>query len=278
MNLMNPSVFQAAAAGLSRTLEGLIGAHQAASLPKTRPFCPHRQRADKASAHLLGQLLEQAEAPTSAQLAAVATQLCDLTWNWLDRISPNCRRDQLQAEATLKRALARLSPESFCHSVRVAHLAARFVVELGLDVVDGPFYREMRLAGILHDIGKLCLPLAILEKPGRLTNAEYTIVQLHPILGERMLREAGLSHLAPAVRSHHERWDGRGYPDHKPAGSTPLAARIIALADSYDAMTGLRPYRKPATRAQAVAELRAGAGTQFDPELVERFVAMILAD
>jgi len=274
MNLMNPSVFQAAATGLSRTLECLIGVHQAPSLPKTRPFCPHRERANKASTYLLGELMAQSEAPTADQLGAAATQLCGLTWTWLERISPNCRRDKLQAEATLKRALARLSPESFCHSVRVAHLAARFVVELGLDVVDGPFYQEMRLAGILHDIGKLCLPLEILEKPGKLTKAEYTVVQLHPVLGEMLLRDAGLSHLAPAVRSHHERWDGRGYPDHKPAGSTPLAARIIALADSYDAMTGLRP----STRQQAVAELRAGAGTQFDPELVERFVAMIMAE
>lgn len=275
MNLMNPSVFQAAATGLSRTLGTMIGAHKVASLPKTRPHCLHRARADKSSAYLLREL---PETPTAAQLETVAGQLCGLTWNWLERMSPNCRRDKLQAEATLKRALARLSPESFCHSVRVAHLASKFVVELGLDRVDGALHQEMRLAGILHDIGKLCLPLEILEKPGRLTNSEYTIVQLHPVLGEMLLRDAGLHGLAPAVRSHHERWDGRGYPDHKPAGSTPLAARIIALADSYDAMTGLRPYRKPATRLEAVGELRAGAGGQFDPELVERFVAMILAD
>ena len=166
-------------------------------------------------------------------------------------------------------------PYTHGHSRRVASYAVALGTELEL------MQNELDLlwvAGILHDIGKLCLPLEILEKPGRLTNAEYTVVQLHPVLGEMLLRDAGLSHLAPAVRSHHERWDGRGYPDHKPAGSTPLAARIIALADSYDAMTGLRPYRKPATRLEAVAELRTGAGGQFDPELVERFVAMILAD
>ena len=130
------------------------------------------------------------------------------------------------------------------------------------------------MASLLHDVGKIGVPHTILRKPGRLTDAEFAIVKQHVVLGEVLIREIpSLEEVRSAVVSHHERWDGGGYPHGLRGESIPLLGRIIAVADAYSAMTSDRPYRKSLSPEEAVAELRQCAGTQFDPQLVELFVA-----
>jgi len=127
---------------------------------------------------------------------------------------------------------------------------------------------------LLHDIGKLAVPPEILRKPGPLNEEEWKAMRAHPTLGFQILKKDDeISPLARAVvRSHHERWDGTGYPEGLPADRIPLGARIIFVADAYDAMTSDRVYRRKLSTQDALAELQRCAGTQFDPEVVAAFV------
>ncbi|HJW75102.1 MAG TPA: HD domain-containing phosphohydrolase [Thermoleophilia bacterium] len=133
--------------------------------------------------------------------------------------------------------------------------------------------RIVRVAGLLHDVGKIGVPDGILRKPGRLTDEEYEVVKQHPTLGEVIIREIpDLEEICGAIVAHHERWDGAGYPHGLKGESIPLLARILGVADAYSAMTSDRPYRMGMSPQEAIAELRACAGSQFDPALVELFV------
>jgi HD-GYP domain-containing protein (c-di-GMP phosphodiesterase class II) len=126
------------------------------------------------------------------------------------------------------------------------------------------------VAGLLHDIGKIGIPDNVLNKPGQLTGEEWSLVRAHPALGASILAKAPmLSDIIPIVAAHHERFDGRGYPGNAAGENIPLAARILAVADAYDAMTSNRPYRHAMSRQAALDELRSNAGTQFDPNIVE---------
>ncbi len=127
----------------------------------------------------------------------------------------------------------------------------------------------VRHGALLHDVGKLAIPNEILHKPGPLTDAEWRVMAEHPVIGERILRRTPqLGHLAPIVRHEHERWDGCGYPDGLAGTDIPIASRIILACDAYNAMITTRPYREAMSVADAVAELRAKSGTQFDPDVV----------
>ena len=132
----------------------------------------------------------------------------------------------------------------------------------------------------MHDVGKLAVPDAILNKPGRLTETEWAIMRQHTVVGARMLTAAGpgLAEVAPIVRASHERVDGRGYPDGLTGDRIPLESRIVAACDAFDAMTSDRPYRCAMPVDEAVAELRANAGTQLDPRIVEALVAVVSRD
>ncbi|MBC8160977.1 MAG: response regulator [Roseiflexaceae bacterium] len=130
--------------------------------------------------------------------------------------------------------------------------------------------------GILHDIGKIGVSEAILTKPDALTSDERLQMEKHPEIGARIVSQMRFaSKVEPIVRHHHERWDGRGYPDSIGGASIPIGARIVAIADSYDAMTTDRPYRAALSQEESIARLDAGAGTQWDPVLVEQFVTLI---
>lgn len=132
--------------------------------------------------------------------------------------------------------------------------------------------QDLNQAGMLHDIGKTQLPPEILYKPGKLTEEEYQLMKMHPILGERMIAPIkSLRHLCPIIRGHHERWDGKGYPDGLSGQAIPLGARIIAIADVFDALVAERPYKTglPVERVKAI--LQEGRGTHFDPELTDAF-------
>jgi HD-GYP domain-containing protein (c-di-GMP phosphodiesterase class II) len=153
------------------------------------------------------------------------------------------------------------------HSKGVVALALLVGRELGLDATEE---RRLEFAALLHDVGKIHVPDEILNKPGRLTEAEWAIVRRHPEDGQRMLDRVGgaLSEVGEVVRSHHERWDGGGYPDGLTGTDIPLGSRIISACDAFSAMTTDRSYRPARPVAEALVELRACSGTQFDPRVV----------
>jgi HD-GYP domain-containing protein (c-di-GMP phosphodiesterase class II) len=135
----------------------------------------------------------------------------------------------------------------------------------------------MRIAGVLHDIGKLAVADAVLHKPGALTPEEWEDVRRHSEVGARILSHAGLNDVAAWVLAHHERVDGLGYPAGLEAEQIPLEARILAVADAYEAMTADRPYRRALGASRAEEELAACAGRQFDPRVVGAFRRAVLA-
>jgi len=161
------------------------------------------------------------------------------------------------------------------HSQRVGELAARVAARLGADAEQ---VELARLAGSLHDLGKLAIPEEILRKAAPLTTPERRIVERHPQTGFRMLASLGVDRVAATVLHHHERWDGSGYPDGLEGEAIPLAARIVFVADAFDAMTSERVFGGRLTCEQALGELRRCAGSQFDPRVVDAFVAEIEAD
>lgn len=134
--------------------------------------------------------------------------------------------------------------------------------------------RTLYWAGMLHDLGKLAVPEAILRKPGRLTSEEFDVIKMHPARGADLLLQISgdFADIAAGVRSHHERWDGGGYPDRLSGESIPMIARILAVVDVYEAVTSVRPYRGPMSREQARSMLVDGSGRHFDPHVVETFL------
>ena len=176
------------------------------------------------------------------------------------------RAARFRAAASLARAVDARDVYTGSHSQRVAELAARMARRLGLPDEE---VELTRLAASLHDLGKLAIPEEILRKPGPLTEPERMVLERHPQIGFRMLESLGVDPVADWVLHHHERWDGSGYPDGLPGDQIPLGARIIFVADAYDAMTSERVYRRRVLPEQAIAELQRCAGTQFDPEIVD---------
>ena len=178
-----------------------------------------------------------------------------------------------RAAASLAKAVDARDTYTGSHSERVSELAARVAVRIGLDAEQ---VELTRLAGSLHDLGKLAIPEEILRKPGTLTDSERLVLERHPQIGFRMLDSLGVDPVADLVLHHHERWDGAGYPDGQRADGIPLGARIIFVADAYDAMTSDRIYRPKRSSEAALTELRRCAGTQFDPGIVAAFTEEIL--
>lgn len=151
------------------------------------------------------------------------------------------------------------------HTRRVATLAARLALAFGLDATEA---RMVGLAGRLHDIGKIGIPDSVLQKPERLNEEEHASMQEHTIIGAEIIsRVPSLRSLVPVIRAHHERWDGEGYPDGLAGIAIPLGARIVAVADAYDAIITERHYQPARDSARAFDELRRCAGTQFDPDI-----------
>jgi two-component system cell cycle response regulator len=148
----------------------------------------------------------------------------------------------------------------------VAELAQRIALRMSLSAAEA---RDVRYAAMLHDIGKVAVPSEILLKPGPLTEEEWLVMRSHAAVGgDLVARIDAFSHLAPAVRASHERWDGGGYPDGLAGEAIPLAARIITACDTYDAIVTDRPYRPARSSAEAREELRRVAGTQLDRRVV----------
>lgn len=158
------------------------------------------------------------------------------------------------------------------HSRRVAMLTRHLARAVGLD--DATAHR-MHIAGLVHDVGKIGVPERVLGKPGKLTDSEFEAIKQHPAIGHRILRDIpDFDDILGGVLYHHERWDGRGYPHGISGNDIPLAARLIALADTFDAMCSTRTYRQALTRTAVLDEIAQCASTQFDPELVPAFLSL----
>jgi diguanylate cyclase (GGDEF)-like protein/putative nucleotidyltransferase with HDIG domain len=182
------------------------------------------------------------------------------------------RAARYRAAASLAKAVDARDTYTGSHSERVAELAARLAMRLGLDA---EHVELTRLAGSLHDLGKLAIPEELLRKTGELTDSERLVLQRHPQIGYRMLDSLGVDPVAEIVLHHHERWDGAGYPEGLRGEESPLGARIIFVVDAYDAMTSDRVYRARLTHDDALSELRRCSGTQFDPLIVDTFAKVL---
>ncbi len=161
-------------------------------------------------------------------------------------------------------------PGTAGHSRRVSDHARDLAQRMGLSAAEA---NRIARAGTVHDVGKTCMPGAVLSKPGPLDPRERDLVRGHAAIGAAMVGQLGDPELTAYVRHHHERFDGSGYPDRLAGTEIPLGARILAVADTFDALTSNRPYRRSLTHSQALDLLGAEAGTQLDPEVVACFDA-----
>jgi two-component system, cell cycle response regulator len=202
--------------------------------------------------------------PDDARTASAVLQLADQRM-YADK-GDSRRGGRARTRDVLMQVLSERTPELHEHVGGVGHLVTLVAQEFGLDSEQTD---ELLRAAELHDIGKLAIPDEILDKPGPLDDSEWQFMHQHPIVGERILNaDPALRPVARLVRASHERWDGAGYPDQLSGTAIPLGARIIAACDAYDAMTSDRCYRAACSPADATAELRRMAGSQFDPTVV----------
>jgi putative nucleotidyltransferase with HDIG domain len=179
---------------------------------------------------------------------------------------------QSQRARVALRALRAL-PALCAHDWRVCVLADRLAAASALSRSDR---RVVRLGALLHDVGKCAIPHQILRKPGSLTEQEWVVMRRHPVIGAELLAQLHVSaSVVASVRHHHERWDGSGYPDGLCGEAIPLPARVIALADVYDAMLSDRPYQAARPTATAQAVIAAERGTMFDPALADQLLSLV---
>ena len=184
------------------------------------------------------------------------------------------QRQTTEALTALITALEAREAYTKGHSVRVAQYSLAIASQLGLDE---QARHRLNMAALLHDIGKIGVPDNILLKEDKLTNEEYAIMKQHPEIGARILSSVeSLSELLPVIRHHHERHDGRGYPDGLTGTAIPLLSKIISVADTYDAMTTTRPYRKGLTAEEARKELMSLRDMQWSGEIVDAFLTGLM--
>ena len=177
---------------------------------------------------------------------------------------------QEQAARCILKALDQKDHYTFGHSMRVTYFALAVGKELNLTPEKE---YELELSALFHDIGKIGIPDRVLNKPARLDDEEFLIMKQHPVKSAEILSGfAGFENVAKAAKHHHERFDGRGYPDGLKGDEIPTFSRIILIADTFDAMTSTRPYRKGLPYQVAFEELTQFSGSQFDPELVKLFI------
>lgn len=191
--------------------------------------------------------------------------------NQLREANEELRRLFMGSIKALAQALEAKDEYTQGHSERVAEVAVGIAQYLSLGDSE---INDMWLAGFLHDIGKIGIQETVLNKPGKLTACEWELIQQHPVLAERILCPIEeLSEVIKVVRHHHERYDGSGYPDGLAGNEIPLGARILSVADAYDALTSKRPYRDALSHEDAIAVLNEAAGSQFDPVMVRAFLS-----
>ena len=213
-----------------------------------------------------------------ADISSYDTLLLEASVSHLGSVLQTARLYEDQAKmflgtiSSLIRALDAKDQYTRGHSDRVAALARQLALSIG---VDEKTAERFHIAGLLHDVGKIGVPESVLCKPGRLTDDEFAFIMRHPEIGYRILDGVpGMEDLLPGVMHHHERYDGKGYPHGLAGEDIPLIARILCLADTFDAMSSNRAYRSAMTRETVLAEIEKCAGSQFDPELAPVFVGL----
>lgn len=173
---------------------------------------------------------------------------------------------------SISSALDSKDPYTHGHSLRVTLYSLILAKEMGFDE---KLLEEIETAGLLHDIGKIAIPQNILCKPGKLTDEEFAVMKSHPNNSERLILSVKkLAGISSWLKAHHERWDGKGYPDGLKGDEIPLSSRIVAIADTYDAMTSTRSYRKALDHEVAIEEIKRCSGSQFDPNLAGKFIEL----
>ena len=270
-------------ARLGERLAGAVGAEHAYRMGGDEfcVLCPQEEGIDPVGAGRLalsergeGFVIEAAHGsvllPAEAHEAAEALGRADRRM-YADKAGGR-RSTEEQSRDVLLRALEAHHPDLGEHGTDVGQLAEAVASRLGLH---GQSLSIVRQAADLHDIGKVAIPGSILDKPGRLDADEWAFIERHTVVGERILSAApALASVAGVVRSSHERYDGTGYPDRLAGEAIPIGARIVAVCDAFAAMTSERPYQPKVSTADALAELRRCAGSQFDPNVVHAFVAV----
>ena len=203
--------------------------------------------------------------------------LARLVAEQLEREEVEAEKRRLEVRATgvgaLLAALVARDGYTGAHTEAVVDHSVAVARRMGLNEEE---VVEVEQAALLHDVGKIGIGDAILNKPQALSDAEWEIMRMHPTIGEEIVASTkGLAHLAPAIRAEHERWDGKGYPDGLKGEEIPLASRIILVCDTFHAMTSDRPYRKALDVEAALSELEGNAGAQFCPRVVEAFLEVV---
>jgi len=201
--------------------------------------------------------------------------LADVDAQMLEALAYHLEKADIETAETFANAVELRDGFGGHHSLAVAESVTRMLDELQLDEVQS---QMMRLAALIYDIGKIGVPVDVLNAKGELGSEQLDAIRQHPEIGKQLIESTvRLARTIPAVLHHHERWDGTGYPDGMKGEEIPIAARVIAICDSYEAMISDRPYRSALTKEEALAELRNEAGKQFDPNLVERFISCLPA-
>jgi HD-GYP domain-containing protein (c-di-GMP phosphodiesterase class II) len=236
----------------------------------------------KHDGRVIGLLMAGNKRGPDAELSSFETQFLDATADFLGVFHENLARFAEQQEmflGILRALTASIDAKDRYtrgHSERVGLMASKMAAALGLEK---QLVEQYRTAGIVHDVGKIGVPEAVLTKPGRLTEEEFAQIKLHPEIGYKILKDIPvLAPVLPGVLWHHERWDGRGYPSQLGGEDIPLIARVLALADTFDAMSSNRSYRPALSRPKVLEEIRNSAGTQFDPSLAPLFISLDFAD
>jgi len=206
-------------------------------------------------------MLKQLYVQTKKQAETIKELNLKLTTNYYETID------------TLRRAVDKKDPYTRGHSDRVGYISALIARELKLSEDE---IERIRLGGSFHDIGKIGIKDSILTKPGKLTEEEYEEIKKHPVIGYELLEKNNIfKDVLMAIRNHHERYDGKGYPDGLRGDEIPLIAKIVALADSFDAMMSKRSYREKLELEYTVNEIKKNKGIQFDPVVAEAFIRLI---
>ncbi len=234
------------------------------------------------SGRLAGFILAGEKGGIDPQVSSYDTHLLEATASYIGPFLENASLYETQNRMflgtlqALTSAIDAKDPYTHGHSERVAHLSAQLAAAVGLE---HERVERIHIAGLVHDVGKIGVPELILGKPGRLDDAEMDAIRQHPAIGHRILQDIPvLDDIVPGVLHHHERWDGDGYPAKLAGNKIPQIARIIGVADTFDAMSSNRAYRPAMTRDKVLAEIRSCAGSQFDPELVEPFLGLDFAE